>query len=117
VNLEEGLPTELADTIPTHYLNTELQGLARWTRTHEGEENFLLEPRLEYGIWYNTQVSLSVPYEFGEAVDEDEIKDIDLELFYNFNQETLVIPAFALAGVVIYPPVMRAKVLILPSSC
>lgn len=103
VNLEEGLPVEIADTIPIHYRNTELQGLARWTHTREGEEKFSLEPRLEYGIWYNAQASVSFPYEFGEAVDENEFKDIDLELFYNFNQETLVLPAVALAGVVIFP--------------
>ncbi len=97
-NLEEGLPTEVSDTIPTKYRNTEIQGLARWERTDDGEDKFLIVPRLEYGLWLNTQLSIDAPYEFGQAVQNDEFKTIGVELFYNFNQEGLYLPAAALAG-------------------
>jgi hypothetical protein len=102
-NLEEGLPTELTDAMPTKYRNTEIQGLARWGRTEKGEEKFLIEPRLEYGLWLNTQLSIVAPYEFGQAVEEDEFKTIGVELFYNFNQEGFYIPAVALAGKADFP--------------
>jgi hypothetical protein len=102
-NLEDGLPTELADSIPISYRNTEGQGFARWEHTGEGEEKFLLVPRLEYGLWLNTQVSVDAPYEFGEAVDDDEFKTAGVELLYNFNQEGLLFPAVALAGKADFP--------------
>jgi hypothetical protein len=98
MNLEEHLPTELSDAIPTKYRNLELQGFGRWEHTREGEEKFMLVPRLEYGLLRNTQLSVEAPYEFGEAVEDNEFKTIGVELFYNFNQEGFYFPAVALAG-------------------
>jgi hypothetical protein len=98
VNLEENLPTALTDAIPTKYRNLEVQGFGRWEHTREGEERFMLVPRLEYGLLRNTQLSVEAPYEFGEAVAENEFKTIGVELFYNFNQEGFYFPAAALAG-------------------
>lgn len=102
-NLEEGLPVELTDTIPTKYRNTEAQGFFRWEHTGEGEEKFLLVPRLEYGLWLNTQLSVDAPFEFGEAIEDDEFKTVGVELFYNFNQEGLYFPAVALAAKADFP--------------
>jgi len=102
-NLEEGLPVELTDAMPTKYRNLEVQGYSRWEHTGGGEEEFQVVPRLEYGLWLNSQFSVEAPYEFGEAVEDDEFKTIGVELFYNFNQEGLYFPAVALAGKTDFP--------------
>ena len=102
-NLEDGLPTELEDSIPTAYLNRELQGKFSWEHTREGEEIFTLEPRLEYGIFRNAQIELDVPFWLGDGVEEEGLGDVVLGALYNFHQETLWMPAPSLAGHVIFP--------------
>lgn len=103
-NLEEGIPTQLEDSLPTAYRNREIQGLFRWEHTKEGKDIFLLEPRLEYGIFRNAEIGLDVPFELGSGVEGDEgIGDVALSALYNFNQETLWIPAVALTGGVHFP--------------
>jgi hypothetical protein len=102
-NLEEGLPTQLEDTIPVAYRNREIQGLFRWEHTNEGDEIFLFEPRLEYGILPNAQVELRVPVEVGSGVEEEGLGDIAIGALYNFNQESLKLPAFAIAGEIAFP--------------
>jgi hypothetical protein len=97
-NLEAELPTELTDTIPIDYRNTELQGFFRWQHTREGQEEFHLVPRLEYGLFPNAQLEIEAPYEFGEAVEDNEFKTVGVELLYNLNQEGLYLPAIAVAG-------------------
>lgn len=97
-NLEDGFPTELADTIPIAYRERELLANVRWEHTGEGAEKFRLIPRAEYGLWLNTQLEIDAPFEFGEAVEDDEFKTVGVGLLYNFNQEGLYLPAIALGG-------------------
>jgi hypothetical protein len=101
--LESGLPVQVTDTIPIRYRNTEVQGYFRWEHTREGEEEFRLVPRLEYGIFPNAQIEIEAPFEFGEAVDRNEFKRVGVELFYNVNQEGLTFPALAVAGGTEFP--------------
>lgn len=102
-NLEEGLPVEVEDAIPTAFRNREVQGLVRWDHTKEGEEHLRLEPRFEFGIWRNMEVEVAVPFNYGSAVDDKGIGDVELSALYNFNQEGLLLPAFAIAGAAIFP--------------
>ena len=102
-NLEEGLPTKLEDSLPTAYLNRELQGRFSWEHTRDGEEIFILEPRLEYGIFRNAQVELNVPFWLGDGVEEEGIGDVVVAALYNIHQETLWLPAPSLAAHVIFP--------------
>ncbi len=102
-NLESGLPVEVTDTIPISYRNTEIQGYFRWEHTGEGQEEFHLVPRLEYGIFPNAQIEIDAPLEFGEAVAKNEFKTVGVELLYNVNQEGLTFPSVALAGRADFP--------------
>lgn len=102
-NLEEGIPTELEDSIPTAYRNREIQGYFRWEHVREDENELRAATILEYGIWRNTEVALEVPFMWGSAVDEDGIGDVGIHALYNFNQETAWIPAFALTGALEFP--------------
>lgn len=101
-NLEEGLPVQVEDAYPIAYLSREIQGLARYDRTDQGEDRVVLDPRLEFGFARNWQGKISVPFQTGSA-DRTGSGDIGLEAFYNFNTETLRLPAFALSGRADFP--------------
>ncbi len=94
LNLEEGLPTEVEDAYPIPYKGLEIQSVFQYDRNGETDQ-LLIEPRVEYGIAPNTQVRLSVPFSVGDA--GNDIQDVGLEVFYNFNAESLTLPAFAIS--------------------
>lgn len=97
-DLEEGFPTALTDAYPKEYLGREAQLVNRFIRTDKEEDGFLFEPRLEFGFPRNTQISVAVPFRTGE-LEPDGLGDVRVEALYNFNQETLGIPAVsAIAG-------------------
>lgn len=96
-NLEEGLPTEVEDAYPIAYKGRELQGQARYERTADGKNQFVLNPRLEYGFARNWQAKISAPFRLGSG-DRTGSGDIGLEAFYNFNNESLRLPAFAVSA-------------------
>jgi hypothetical protein len=102
-NLEEGLPVQVEDALPTAYRNREVQGVLRWEHTKEGDERLLLEPRFELGIWRNTEVEVKVPFNYGSGVEDKGIGDVEFSALYNFNHETLLLPAFALSGAAVFP--------------
>ena len=95
LNLEEGLPTEVEDAYPVPYQGIELQGAVKYDCIN-GKDSVVIEPRLEYGIAPNTQARIAVPFKFGNA-ESDGIGDVGVEVFYNFNIETLKTPAFAVS--------------------
>jgi hypothetical protein len=100
-NLEEGLPVTIEDAFPIAYRGREVQGLVRYDNTddREGAHLFTLEPRFEFGAFRNFQAEIRVPYRVGSAGDA-ETGEAAFEGLYNFNAETLTLPAFALkAGV------------------
>ena len=93
-NLEPGLPLEVEDAYPTGYLNREFQLSGRYQRTADGKNQYRVDPRLEYGFARNWQARINVPLTFGSG-DKRGSGDIGAELFYNFNTESLKLPAFA----------------------
>ncbi|MDJ0800501.1 MAG: transporter [Calothrix sp. MO_167.B12] len=95
LNLEEGLPTEVEDAYPIPYQGIELQGAVKYDRIN-GKDSLIIEPRIEYGFAPNWQGRIAVPFQFGSA-ESDGIGDVGVEVFYNFNTETLKTPAFALS--------------------
>lgn len=97
MNLEEMLPTYIEDAFPIPYRGRELQGRVSYERTRDDKDRFVLEPRLELGLFPNFQAALKVPHRLGDADDADR-GEVEVGGLYNFNQETLVIPALALVG-------------------
>lgn len=93
-NLEPGLPLEVEDAYATGYLNREFQLSARYERTRGGKNQYVVDPRLEYGFARNWQARISVPFILGSG-DKRGSGDIGAEIFYNFNTESLKLPAFA----------------------
>lgn len=101
-NLDEGLPVETTDAYPIPYLSREIQAVFNYDRGHEGIDSFTTVPRLEFGFPRNGQISIEVPVLFGE-IEPDDIRETRLEWLYNFNQETLFLPAFAITGAIDLP--------------
>ncbi|MDD5552792.1 MAG: meta-pathway of phenol degradation [Candidatus Omnitrophica bacterium] len=101
-NLEENLPLEITDAIPTPYMNREVQSAFHYERTEDSKDKYEAEQRLEYGIFLNSQIEVHVPYQFGRAVDEG-LGVTEAAVLYNFNQESIWIPAMALSGHALFP--------------
>ncbi len=96
-NLEENIPTQIEDAYPLPYLNREFQSFFRYEQTREGEDQFRLEPRVEYGFARNWQARISAPFFVGNA-DRTGSRNLIAEAMYNFNQESLLLPAVAVSG-------------------
>lgn len=101
-NLEEGLPASVEDAYPTAFRNREFQIGPRYERTAEGDDQILLNPRLEAGPLRNAQLGITVPVLLGSA-DQTGSGDITVDALYNFNTEGLTLPAFSLAGRAEFP--------------
>ena len=97
-NIEADLPVTFEDTVPQEFLGRELQVVTRYERTDEGDDRYLVEPRLELGIWWNTQLTIATPLLFGDAEPDDGFAPIELDLLYSLNRPTLDLPGFALVG-------------------
>ena len=95
-NLERGLPLRIESAYPIEYLGREYE------RTDMSEDRFRLVPRLELGLFPNTELTIESEFLLGEADDRGS-GDVTLEGLYNFNQESLRLPALSLSGAVSTP--------------
>jgi hypothetical protein len=101
-NLEEGLPVQVVDAYPIAYGGREVLGRVQYDQTPAGKDLVILEPRLEYGFAPNAQAELSVPFRVGTG-NKAGSGDIVLGALYNFNTESLSVPAFSLAARADFP--------------
>jgi hypothetical protein len=102
LNLEDGIPVQVEDAFPIAFNGRELQSYVRYDRTDEGKDRFDLVPRLEYGFAMNWQVEVEAPFILG-SVDKASSGNVVTTLLYNFNTETLWLPAIALKGGLEFP--------------
>jgi hypothetical protein len=93
--LERGLPLRVESAYPIALGGRELQLTTQYERTDASEDRLRLVPRLELGLLANTELTLASELLFGEADDRGS-GDVHLEALYNFNQESLRLPALAL---------------------
>lgn len=102
LNLEENLPVQVEDAYATAYRNREVQFFTRYERQRDGSDRVTIAPRLEVGLFRNTQVTVESEFLTGSG-DNTTSGDIRVSGLYNFNTEGLRLPAFALAGSVTAP--------------
>lgn len=95
-NLDENLPTELEDAYPIKFRDRELQGMVRYIREEHKKNRMVYEPALEVGILPNTQLNVSGTLYSGNADDKGS-GDVSTSLLYNFNTESVWVPAMALS--------------------
>jgi hypothetical protein len=104
-NLEEGLPVQVEDAYPIAFRGREIQGVFRYERRDERDDpkdEYRLQPRLELGPAPNLELTLDAPFILG-SVDKTGSRNLTAEALYNFNQESIVLPAFSLVAGAEFP--------------
>lgn len=96
-NLDEGRPLRLTDAYPIAYGELSAETGARFSLNRQKPDRFSFSPELLYGAYWNLQVGLgSTLATHPRSIDEPEKSgDLQTSGLYNFNQETLRLPAFA----------------------
>lgn len=102
INLEDDLGARIEDAYATAFRNREIQTSVRYRRTADKENELQIAPAFEYGIFRNTQIEVSIPFYGGNAHTTGG-KDIRVSGLYNFNQESVIIPAIAIVGRAVLP--------------
>jgi len=96
-NLDEGRPLRLEDAYPIAHGEIAVEAGAGLTLQRRGPDRGLFGVELLYGALPNLQLGIgSLLSTDPRAIDEPPRSgDLHLSALYNFNQETLVLPAFA----------------------
>jgi hypothetical protein len=96
-NLDEGRPLRLEDAYPIAHRELAIEAGAGFTLQRRGADRGLFPIELLYGAWPNLQVGIGTALSTDPREIDDRPKSGDLRLsaLYNFNQETLTLPAFA----------------------
>jgi len=96
-NLDKNRPLQIEDAYPIPKGEIALEGGARFIDRQEGRTRFVFQPQVLYGFFYNTQLEIG-----GDLLTEpttiavaEKSGDLRLGALYNFNTETLTLPAFA----------------------
>jgi hypothetical protein len=104
--LEAGRPSGVEDAFPTARQAIEVE-LAPVTLEQFGSglTRVTLEPAVSYGILPRTDIELFAPFVFREHGETPThgVTQFGIAALYNFNNETTVLPAFALRGEVAFP--------------
>lgn len=96
-NLDEGRPLRLEDAYPIGHGEFAIEAGAGVTLQRRGADRGLFPIELLYGAFPNLQVGIGTALSTDPHEIDDRPKSGDLRLsaLYNFNQETLTLPAFA----------------------
>lgn len=104
-NLDEGRPLRLEDAYPVAAGEWTVEAGAGFTRQRQGPDRGFFPVEVLYGALPNLQLGLGStlstdPHEIDEPTKSG---DLQLSALYNFNQETLSLPAFGLKLTVNFP--------------
>ena len=104
-NLDEGRPLLLQDAYSIAYGELAIEGGAGFRRGRESPDRGVFQLQLLYGALPNLQVELGTElFTSPHSIDEPERSgDLQLAALYNFNQETIVLPALAAEVSVNFP--------------
>jgi hypothetical protein len=96
-NLDPNRPIGMEDAYPIPKGEIGVEGGVRFNDRREGRTRVTFQPQIIYGAFYNTQIEIqgdlfTDPHTLVGAAKSG---DLHLGLLYNFNTETLQLPAFA----------------------
>ncbi len=94
-NLDEGRPLRVEDPYPIAYRELALEAGVGFSINRRSDDSFLSSVELLYGAYPNLQVGIGTNLSTEPDNEQAKFGDIELEALYNFNQETLRIPALA----------------------
>ncbi|MDX1382871.1 MAG: hypothetical protein R3190_04450 [Thermoanaerobaculia bacterium] len=95
LNLEAGLPIAVEDAYPVPRGGIEVLARTTWERSAAGRDELSLVPELDWGFAFGWEAALAVPWQLGGS--EEGVDEVGVELLYNFNAESLRVPAFAVS--------------------
>lgn len=93
-NLDADQPTEVEDAYPVEFRDRQIQGIVRYIREEHKKNRMVYQPGIEAGIFPNTQLEVSGTLYSGNAGDQGS-GDVSASLLYNFNAESVWVPAMA----------------------
>lgn len=102
LEVERGYPLTLEDAYPLGYLGREFRTTTRYQRGDDGSDEFRITTEVEIGFPRNGAITVSQPFILGN-VEPDGVGNTEVEFLYNLNQETRVLPAFAVGALAEFP--------------
>jgi hypothetical protein len=96
-NLDKNRPVQLEDAYPIAKGEIALEGGGRFIDRRQGKTRFVFQPQILYGAFYNAQLEIGGDLLTEPTTVEGAEKSGDLRVgaLYNFNTETLTVPALA----------------------
>lgn len=104
-NLDEGRPLLVQDAYPVSQGELVIETGAGFASQKRTSDHWFFPIQFVYGILPNTQLEVGTMF-FTDPHDIDEpgkSGDMGISILYNFNQETVTLPAFALKGSLQFP--------------
>ena len=110
-NLDPNRPIQMEDAYAIPKGEIGLESGVRFNDRRAGKTRFVFQPQIIYGAWYNTQIEIQGDFftEPGSVVGANKSGDLHLGVLYNFNTETLTLPAFAMRVEADLPTGVRSK--------
>jgi hypothetical protein len=110
-NLDPNRPIQMEDAYAIPKGEIGVESGVRWNDRREGRTGVTFQPQLIYGAFHNTQIEIqgdlfTDPH---SVVGADKSGDLHLGVLYNFNTETVALPAFAMRVEVDLPTGIRSK--------
>ncbi len=98
-NLDPNRPLQVEDAYPIPEGEIALESGVRVNDRREGRTRFAFQPQILYGAFRNTQIEIQSDLftESGTVVGPNRSGDLRLGVLYNFNTETLTLPALAMS--------------------
>lgn len=93
-NLDEGRPLRVEDPYPIAQGELALEAGLGFSIERRGDDRFFSPFEILYGAYPNLQVGIGTSFSSESDNEQAKFGDIELEALYNFNQETLSLPAF-----------------------
>ena len=97
-NLDPNRPIQMEDAYAIPKGEIGLESGIRFNDRRAGATRFVFQPQIIYGAFYNTQIEVQGDLftEPSSLVGANKSGDLHLGVLYNFNTETLALPAFAM---------------------
>jgi hypothetical protein len=110
-NLDPNRPIAMEDAYAIPKGEIGLEGGVRFNDRREGKTRVAFQPQIIYGAFHNTQIEIQGDLftEPATLVGANKSGDLHLGVLYNFNTETLTLPAFAMRVEADLPTGVRSK--------
>lgn len=110
-NLDPNRPLQVEDAYPIPEGEIALESGVRVNDRREGRTRFAFQPQILYGVSRNTQIEIQSDLftESATVVGPNRSGDLRLGVLYNFNTETLTLPALAMSLELDVPTGVQSK--------